>query len=85
MRCLDGRVLAGLAALVAVVIVVQPQWALPALAVGIALACPLSMTVLMRRGGACATASRDRQAEIAGLRAEIAELRQEGHPAPPER
>lgn len=78
MRCLNWRVLAGLAVLVAAVVVVQPQWALPMLAVGIALACPLSMMVLMRRGGGCATGSQDRQAEIAWLRAEIEQLRQEG-------
>lgn len=72
MRCLNWRVVLAFGVLAAVVIAVEPRWALPVVTLGIALACPVSMMVVMRRGGAC-----DRRAEVERLRAEIAHLRRE--------
>lgn len=75
MRCLNRRAVLAFGALAAVVIALEPQWALPVVTLGIALACPVSMMVVMRRGGACADSGR--RAEAERLRAEIAHLRRE--------
>lgn len=74
MRCLNRRAVLAFGVLAAVMIALEPRWA-PVVTLGIALACPVSMMVVMRRGGACAGSGR--RAEVERLRAEIAHLRRE--------
>ncbi|MDV6014288.1 hypothetical protein [Haloechinothrix sp. LS1_15] len=86
MRCLDWRVLAGLGALALIAVVINPNWALPVLVIAAVLACPLSCWWLLRRGtDAACTAGQDddrspeaeREAEVARLRREVAELKRD--------
>ena len=81
--CFDKWVWAGLGVLAVVLLVADPHAGWVALPVLAALACPLSM-LLMMRGGAggsvtgpapAAPAAADRAAEIARLRREISQLR----------
>lgn len=78
MRCLNWRVVAALGLLALGVAVVAPEFGLPTLMVAAALACPLSM-MLMMRGQAlrCRTPQGQKDAEIARLRAEVEELKAE--------
>ncbi len=79
MRCLDRRVLIGLAGLGVAVLVVRPQWLGAVLPLLLVLACPLSM-LLMMRGGSSSCETKTTTAadeELAGLRTEIARLRGE--------
>ncbi len=85
-RCLNWRVLAGLGAVVLGVVVFEPRLALPALVLAVALACPVSMMLMMRsgQGAQCRTAAgantamtAEDRAEVTRLRAEIAGLKRE--------
>jgi Protein of unknown function (DUF2933) len=78
-RCLDRRVLIGLAGLGLAVLVVRPQWLGAAVPLLVVLACPLSMLLMMRRGASSCATNTDSAAdlELAGLRTEIARLRAE--------
>ena len=79
MRCLDRRVLIGLAAIGAAVLVARPDWLGVVLPLLVVLACPLSMHIMMRTGatrtGAPASSGSDH--ELDELRSEIARLRGE--------
>ena len=83
--CFDRRVLASLAVLAAAVLIVQPRWFGVALPLMLALACPLSMLLMMRgmnRGQDCVPTTSDRSAandtdDINVLRAEVRQLRAE--------
>lgn len=77
MRCLDRRVLIGLAGIGVAVLFARPHWLGPVLPLLVVLACPLSMLLMMRRGKSnCATnPNSEADHELAGLRSEIAHLR----------
>jgi hypothetical protein len=78
-RCLDRRVLIGLAGLGIAVLVVQPQWLGAVIPLLLVAACPLSMLLMMRRGtSSCATTTNaEGDHELEELRTEIARLRAE--------
>src|SRR2546422_10336053 len=90
--CFNRKVLAGLAAVAAGILLFQPRLIGSALPLLVAAACPLGMIVMMRgmSGAAnrCQTGTKaadpiDTSAEIARLRAEVARLRGEpGEQAP---
>lgn len=80
--CINKRIVAGLAAAGVAVAVFAPNWIGAALPLLILAVCPLSMIVMMRfmappanRSGA--DESPQVSAELASLRAEVAELRRE--------
>lgn len=77
--CYDKRVLIGLAAVAGVVVLLRPSWTLPVLIAALAVACPLSMIVMMRsnaHGDAAPAASSSPEGEqLAKLRAEVADLK----------
>ena len=79
MRCLDRRVLIGLAGIGLAVLVVRPQWLGAVVPLLLVLACPLSMLFMMRRGtSSCATnTNSETDNELEGLRTEITRLRAE--------
>lgn len=79
MWCFNWRVYAGLGAVALVVAAFQPALALPALAVAVMLACPVSMWLMMRsgQGAQCGTPTRERDAEVARLRSEIDTLKRD--------
>ena len=79
MRCLDRRVLIGLAGVGLAVLVVRPHWLGAVAPLLLVLACPLSMLFMMRRGASTRAASTGSEAdhELEGLRSEIARLRVE--------
>ena len=79
MRCLNRRVLIGLAGIGVAVLVVRPAWLGAVLPLLVVLACPLSMLLMMRGGSSSCetTTSRATDEELAGLRTEIARLRAE--------
>ena len=79
MRCLDRRVLIGLAGVGLAVLVVRPHWLGAVAPLLLVLACPLSMLFMMRRGASSGTKNTTAEAdtELEGLRTEIARLRAE--------
>ncbi len=79
MRCLDRRVLIGLAATGVAVLVARPQWLGAVIPLLIVLACPLSMLLMMRParsvGETGPVSGTDH--ELDDLRVEITRLRAE--------
>ena len=79
--CFDKRVWAGLGVLAAVLLLADPRLGWTALPVLAGLACPISMLFMMRgmargRTGAPAPPDSGRTAEIARLRREIGQLKE---------
>ena len=77
MRCLDRRVLIGLAAIGAAVLVARPAWLGAVVPLLVVLACPLSMLLMIRPGAARTCANPGADHELDDLRTEIARLRDE--------
>jgi hypothetical protein len=79
--CFDKRVWAGLGVLAAMLLLADPRLGWTALPVLAGLACPVSMLVMMRgmargRTGASEPPDQGRAAELARLRREIEQLKQ---------
>ena len=79
MRCLDRRVLIGLAGISVAVLVVRPQGLGAVFPLLLVLACPLSMLLMMRRGAASPATNTNSKTdhELERLRTEIVRLRAE--------
>ena len=79
MRCLDRRVLIGLAGIGLAVLVVRPEWLGAVVPLLLVLACPLSMLFMMRRGASSCgpNTNSETDRELEGLRTEITRLRAE--------
>ena len=79
MRCLDRRVLIGLAAAGVAVLVARPEWLGAVTPLLIVLACPLSMLLMMRPGRSCGVTGSvsGTDHELDDLRVEITRLRAE--------
>ncbi len=81
MMCLNWKIVGGLAAVAAAVLIITPSWFGVAGPILIVAACPLSMLYMMtkNRDGNTATGCTPAQddAEVDRLRTEVAELRQE--------
>ena len=76
MLCLDRRVLIGLGAVGLGVFLLKPSWLGATIPLLVALACPLSMLIMMRRDAPAHTTGRA-DGDVDELRAEIARLRAE--------
>lgn len=77
MRCLDRRVLIGLAAVGVAVFVLQPAWLGAVIPILVVLVCPLSMLLMMRNGSDGMTGAAKSDRDVDELRSEIARLRAE--------
>lgn len=83
--CINKKVVVGLAVAALAVAVLAPSWIGAALPLLILAACPLSMIVMMRfmsgQQSSNGDANGDVEAELASLRSEVAQLRNESTPA----